>query len=109
MKFLTRKIGVLGAKMEPKLSQIGAQNPGISLTFRAILPRRLQGCQMEAKELQNGAKMEPKGSQNGAPSEPRLIKQSVKNKAVECDGDLCLGLVFIRFLMDVHWISNRFW
>ena len=63
MTFLTRKIGVLGAKMEPKLSQIGAQNPGISLTFRATLPRRLQGGQMEAKELQHGAKMEPKGSQ----------------------------------------------
>ena len=46
---------------------------------------------MEAKELQNGAKMEPKLSpkgakwrENGAPSEPKLIKQSVKNKAVEC-------------------------
>ena len=90
MKFLIRKIAVLGAKMGPKLSQIRAQNPGISLTFRATLPRRLQGGQMEAKELQNGAKMEPKWSpkgakwrENGTPSEPKLIKQSVKNKAVE--------------------------
>ena len=68
---------------------------------------------MEAKELQNGAKMEPKLSpkgakwrENGAPSEPKLIKQSVKNKAVECDGDLFLGMAPTRFLMDVHWISN---
>ena len=68
---------------------------------------------MEAKELQKEAKMDPKLTpkgakwrENGAPSEPKLIKQSMKNKAVECDGDLCLGLVFIRFLMDVHWISN---
>ena len=61
MKFLTRKIPVLGAKMKPKLSQIGAQNPGISWTFRATLPRRLQGGQMEAKELQNGAQREPNG------------------------------------------------
>ena len=72
------------------------------------------GGQMEAKELQNGAKMEPKLSpkgakwrENGAPSEPKLIKQSVKNKAVECDGDLFLGMASTRFLMDVHWISNR--
>ena len=63
MKFLTRKIAVLGAKMEPKLSQIRPQNQGISLTFRVTLPRRLQGGQMEAKDLQNGAKMEPEGSQ----------------------------------------------
>ena len=63
MQFLTRKIEVFGAKMVPKWSQNGAQNPGISWTFRATLPRRLQGGQMEAKELQNGAKMVPKGSQ----------------------------------------------
>ena len=68
---------------------------------------------MEAKGLQNGSKMEPKLSpkgakwaENGAPSEPKLIKQSVKNKAVECDGDLFLGMASTRFLMDVHWISN---
>ena len=56
-------ISVLGANMVPTWSQNGDQNPGISWTFRATLPRRLQGGQMEAKELQNGAKMEPKGSQ----------------------------------------------
>ena len=57
------KKAVLGAKMVPKRSQNGDQNPGNSWTFRATLPRRLQGGQMEAKELQNGAKMEPKVSQ----------------------------------------------
>ena len=57
------KMLVLGAKMAPKWSLNGDQNPGNSWTFRATLPRRLQGGQMEAKELQNGAKMEPKGSQ----------------------------------------------
>ena len=63
MQFSTRKIAVLGAQMVPKWNQNGHKNPGISWTFRATLPRRLQGGQMEAKELQNGAKMEPKGSQ----------------------------------------------
>ena len=49
------------------------------------------GGQMEARELQNGAKMDsklsPKGAtwrENEALSEPKLIKQSMKNKAVEC-------------------------
>ena len=81
MQFLTRKQSFFGAKMVPKRSQNGDQNPGNSWTFRATLPRRLQGGQMEAKELQNGAKMEPKWSpkgakwtENGAPSEPKLIK-----------------------------------
>ena len=68
---------------------------------------------MEAKELQNGAKMDSKLSAKGATwrenealSEPKLIKQSMKNKAVECDGDLFLGMASTRFLMDIHWISN---
>ena len=63
MQFLSRKMLVLGAKMVPKWSQNRHQNPGNSWTFRATLPRRLQGGQMEAKELQNGAKMEAKRSQ----------------------------------------------
>ena len=74
MQFFIRKIAVLGAKMEPQLTQNGAQNPGISWTFRATLPRRLQGGQMEAKELQNGANMEPKWSQMERESSSKRAK-----------------------------------
>ena len=67
---------------------------------------------MEAKELQNGAKMEPKGSQmerKWSSKRSKIdIKKSMKNEAVECDGELRLGMASTRFLMDVHWISNRF-
>ena len=63
MQFLIRKISILVAKMVPKWSQNGDQNPGIQRTLRANLPRCLQGGQAEAKELESGAKMEPKGSQ----------------------------------------------
>ena len=112
MQFLTRKIAFFGAQMVPKWSQNGDQNPGNSWTFRATLPRRLQGGQMEAKELQNGAKMEAKGSQmqrNLSSNRPKIDKKSMKSKAVECDGELCLGMASTRFLMDVHWILNRFY
>ena len=61
MHFLIRKMLIFGTKMVPKWSQNGDKNPGNSWTFRATLPRRRQGGQMEAKELQNGAKTEPKG------------------------------------------------
>ena len=66
---------------------------------------------MEAKELQNGAKMEPKGSQmerKWSSKRAKIDEKSMKNKIVECDGELCLGRASTRFLMDVHWISNRF-
>ena len=62
MQVLIRKISILAAKMVPKWSQNGDQNPGIPRTLRDNLKRRLQGGQMEAKELENGAEMEPKGS-----------------------------------------------
>ena len=78
MHFLIRKILIFGAKMVSKWGQNVDQNLENSSTFRATLPRRLQGGQMEAKELQNGAKMEAKRSkksrENGAPSDPKLIK-----------------------------------
>ena len=95
--------------MVPKWSQNEVQNRGISWPFRGTLPRRLQRGQMEAKELQNGAKMEAKGSQmqrNLSSNRPKIDKKSMKSKAVECDGDLFLGMASTRFLMDVHWISN---
>ena len=63
MQFLIRKISILAPKMVPTWSQNGDQNLGIPRTLRANLPRRLQGGQMEAKELENGSKMEGKGSQ----------------------------------------------
>ena len=82
MQFLTRKRLVFGAKMVPKRSQNGDQNPGNSWTFRATLPRRLQGGQMEAKECQNGAKMEPKGSQmerKWSSKRSKMEQKSMKN------------------------------
>ena len=50
-------------KMASKWIQNGYQNPGMSYTFRVTLPRRLQGAQMDAKELENGSKMDPKSMQ----------------------------------------------
>ena len=97
--------------MVPTRSQNGDQNPGNSWTFRATLPRRLQGGQMEAKELQNRAKMDPKGSQMERKWSSKRAKidkkESMKNEAVECDGELRLGMASTRFLMDFHLISNR--
>ena len=84
MQFLSRKMLVLGAKMVPKWSQNGHQNPGNSWTFRATLPRRLQGGQMEAKELENGAKMAPKGSHMEGKWRSKRAKtdlKSMKNEA----------------------------
>ena len=63
MQFLSQNLAVFKAGMVQNWSQNGDQNPGIPRTLRANLRRRLQGRQMEAKELENGAKMEPKGSQ----------------------------------------------
>ena len=103
MQFLTQKIAVFGAQMVPKWSQNGAQNPGISWTFRATLPRRPQGGQMEAKELQNGAKMEPKWSpkgakwrENGASSKPKMDQTPIKNYIFS---GVVFGFVCVRFLM----------
>ena len=97
--------------MVPKWNQNGGKNPGISWTFRATLPRRLQGDQMEVKELQNGAKMEANRSRmdrKWTSKRSKIDKKSMKNEAVECDGELRFGMASIRCLMDFHWISNRF-
>ena len=69
-----------GSKMEPKWTP-KSEN---SWTFRATLPRRLQGGQMEAKELENGAKMAPKGSQMEGKWKSKRAKtdlKSMKNEA----------------------------
>ena len=79
MHFLIRKTLIFGAKMVRKWSQTGHKNPENSWTFRATLPRRLQGCQMEAKELQNGAKMEPKGSTTERKWSSRRAKMDQKS------------------------------
>ena len=67
---------------------------------------------MEAEELQHGAKMEPKGSQmerKWSSKRAKIYKKtSMKNEAVECDGELRLGMSSTRFLMDFHGIPNRF-
>ena len=124
MQVLIRKISILLAKMVPTWSQNGDQNPGIPRTLRANLPRRLQGGQMEAKNLENGAKMEPKGSQmerKWSSKRSNIDKKSMKNEAVECDGELSLGMastrfcdgfpldtksMLLRFSIDFHRISN---
>ena len=111
-------------KLTKNGSKIGAQGGSNEPAFRSLDPSWghpaaqrdptvPKGRPWEAKWRPRSSKMEPKWSpkgakwrENGAPSEPKLIKHSVKNKAVECDGDLCLGMASTRFLMDVHWISN---
>ena len=74
-----------------------------------------QDASKEAKWRPRSSKMEPKWRpkgakwrENGAPSDPKLIAKSMKNEAVECDGELRLGMGSTRFLMDFHWIPNRF-
>ena len=74
MQFLVGKISILAATIVPKWTQNGDQNPGIPRTLRANLPRRLQGGQMEAKELENGTKMEPEWDQDGTPVDSQGIQ-----------------------------------
>ena len=55
---------------------------------------------MEAKELQNGAKMEAKRSKierKWSSKRSKIDKKSMKNEAVECDGELSLGMASTRF------------
>ena len=98
------KIGAQGGSNEPafrSLDLLGNTQPPKGTPHSHCSrggPGRPNGCQGAAKWSQNGTKIDPKGSQmeaklnpkgskrreNGVPSEQKLIKQSVKNKAVEC-------------------------
>ena len=89
-------------KLTKNGSKIGAQGGSNEPAFRSLDPSWghpaaqrdptvPKGRPWEAKWRPRSSKMEPKWSpkgakwrENGAPSEPKLIKQSVKNKAVEC-------------------------
>ena len=65
---------------------------------------------MEANEIENGAKMESKGSQmerKRSSKRATIDKKTMKNEAVECDGELRLGMASTRCLLDFHWIPNR--
>ena len=77
--------------MVPKWSQNGEQHPGNSWTFLAILQRRLQGGQMEAKELENGAKMEPKVSlrrRQGGQMEAKELQNGAKMESQASKGGI---------------------
>ena len=96
-------------KTEPKWRPKSRKFVDISGYPPKTPPRRPNGGQGAPKWSQNGAKIEPKGSQmerKWSSKRAKIENISMRNKAVECDGDLFLGMASTRFLMDVHWISN---
>ena len=85
------KIGAQGGSNEPAFRSLDPSWGHPAAQRDPTVPKgrpweakwRPRSSKMEPKWSQNWAQREPNG-ENGAPSEPKLIKQSVKNKAVEC-------------------------
>ncbi len=79
ISFFIEKSSGFRSKMEPKGSQNGVTNRGISWKKQALPRGPPRGCQMGAQGLQNGAKMEPKGSQREPKWSPRGAKGSLND------------------------------